>query len=181
METSVLKTTKWVHDTAHSEIGFRVKHLMITNVKGSFKEYNLDVETEGDDFTTSKIRFSMNPASIDTGDEKRDAHLRSADFFDVEKFREITFVGNKIEKTGDDNFKLFGDLMMRGISKKVALDVEFGGTIKDPWGNTKAGFTVNGKINRRDWGLNWNAALETGGVLLSDEVRISCDIQLVKK
>jgi polyisoprenoid-binding protein YceI len=181
METSILKTTKWAHDKAHSEIGFKVKHLMINNVKGSFREYNLDVETEGDDFTTAIVRFSMNPASIDTGDETRDRHLRSADFFDVEKFREITFVEDKIEKLSDDNFKLYGNLTMKGISRKVALDVEFGGMIKDPWGNTKAGFTVNGKINRREWGLNWNAALETGGVLLSDEVRISCDIQLLKK
>jgi polyisoprenoid-binding protein YceI len=181
METSVLKMTKWVHDQAHSEIGFRVKHLMITNVKGSFKEYNIDMETYGEDFADAKIKFSMNPASIGTGDEKRDAHLRSADFFDVEKFREITFVGNKIEKLNDETFKLYGDLSMMGITKKVALDVEFGGMMKDPWGNTKAGFTVSGKINRKDWGLNWNAALETGGVLVSDEVRINCDIQLIKK
>lgn len=181
METSVLKMTKWVQDQAHSEIGFRVKHLMITNVKGSFKEFNLDVETYGDDFTDAKIKFSLNPASIDTGDEKRDAHLRSADFFDVENFREISFVGDKIEKLSDETFKLYGDLSMRGITKKVSLDVEFGGMMKDPWGNTKAGYTVNGKINRKDWGLNWNAALETGGVLVSDEVRINCDIQLIKK
>lgn len=181
METSVLKMTKWAHDQAHSEIGFRVKHLMITNVKGSFKEYNIDMETYGDDFSDAKIKFSMNPASIDTGDEKRDAHLRSADFFYVEKFSEITFVGDKIEKLSNETFKLYGDLSMRGITKQVVLDVEFAGMMKDPWGNTKAGFTVNGKINRKDWGLNWNAALETGGVLVSDEVRINCDIQLIKK
>lgn len=181
METAILNKTKWAHDVAHTEIGFKVKHLMITNVKGSFKEYDMDIETLGDDFTTAKISVRINPSSIFTGDEKRDGHLKSPDFFDVEKFREITFTGTKIEKLSNELYKLNGDLTIKGISKKVALNVEFGGMMKDPWGNNKAGFTITGKINRKEWGLNWNAALETGGVLVSDEVQINIELELVKK
>jgi len=173
---------KWILDPAHSEIGFRVKHLMITNVKGEFKEFNASIYTTGENFMTSEIDFWINPASVSTGDEKRDAHLRSADFFDVENHKQISFSGNTYEQVdGDGSYTLYGDLTIRGIKKQIKLDVEFGGVMKDPWGNEKAGFTVNGKINRKDWGLNWNAALEAGGVLVSEEVRISCEVQLVKQ
>ena len=122
----------------------------------------------------------MNPASVDTGDEKRDAHMRSADFFDVENFKEIRFAGNSYEKADGDKYILWGDLTIKDITKKIKLDVEFAGTMKDPWGTEKAGFTINGKINRKDWQLNWNAALEAGGVLVSDTVNINCEIQLLK-
>lgn len=173
--------TKWVIDPTHSEIAFKVKHLMIVNVKGVFTEYNASIYTTGDDFKTAEIDFWMNPASIQTGDEKRDAHLKSADFFDVEKHKEITFTGNTIENVDNDgSFELWGELTIKGITKKVKLDVEFGGVIKDPWGAEKAGFTINGKINRRDWELNWNAALEAGGVLVGDTVNISCEVELYK-
>jgi polyisoprenoid-binding protein YceI len=179
METTKVK---WVIDPVHSEVAFIVKHLMITNVKGEFKEFDASIFTSGDDFMTSEIDFWMNPASIDTGDAKRDEHLRSPDFFDVEKYKQISFTGNTYEKVDNDgSYLLYGDLTVKGIKKQVKLQVEFGGVIKDPWGNEKAGFSINGKINRKDWGLNWNAALEAGGVLLSDEVRISCEIQLVKQ
>jgi polyisoprenoid-binding protein YceI len=131
---------------------------------------------------TSEIDFWMNPASVDTGDAKRDEHLKGPDFFDAENFKQISFVGNTYEKDDNDgSYTLYGDLTIRGIKRQVKLDVEFGGTMKDPWGNEKAGFTINGKINRKDWGLNWNAALEAGGVLVSDEVRISCEVQLVRQ
>jgi polyisoprenoid-binding protein YceI len=131
---------------------------------------------------TSEIDFWINPASVSTGDEKRDAHLRSADFFDVENHKQISFSGNTYEQVdGDGSYTLYGDLTIKGIKKQIKLDVEFGGVMKDPWGNEKAGFTVNGKINRKDWGLNWNAALEAGGMLVSEEVRISCEVQLVKQ
>jgi polyisoprenoid-binding protein YceI len=182
METATLTKVKWGIDPVHSEIAFKVKHLMITNVKGVFKEFEASIYTTGEDFMTAEIDFWMNPGSIDTGDTKRDEHLKSADFFDVENHKEITFTGNSYEQVDNDgSYELWGDLTIKGITKKIKLEVEFGGVMKDPWGNEKAGFTINGKINRKDWGLNWNAALETGGVLVSEEVRISCEVQLVKQ
>jgi polyisoprenoid-binding protein YceI len=183
METTAVSTkTKWGIDPAHSEIAFKVKHLMITNVKGVFREFDASIYTTNEDFMTAEIDFWLNPASVNTGDEKRDAHLKSPDFFDVENHKQITFTGNTYEKVDNDgSYELYGDLTVKGITKRIKLDVEFGGVMKDPWGNEKAGFTLNGKINRKDWGLNWNAALEAGGVLVSDEVRISCEVQLVKQ
>ena len=172
---------KWGIDPVHTEIAFKVKHLMITNVKGVFTEYDATIYTTGEDFVSAEIDFWANAASIDTGDSKRDEHLRSADFFDVENHKQITFNGNTIEKVDNDgSYELYGDLTIKGIMRQVKLDVEFGGVMKDPWGNEKAGFTLNGKINRKDWGLNWNTALETGGVLVSETVNISCEVQLVK-
>ena len=177
-----LVKTKWGIDPVHSEISFKVKHLMITNVKGVFKEFDASIYTTGEDFMTSEIDFWMNPESVETGSADRDAHLKSADFFDVENHKQINFIGNTYEKVDNDgSYTLWGDLTIKGITRQVKLDVEFGGVMKDPWGNEKAGFTINGKINRKDWGLNWNAALESGGVLVSDDVRISCDVQLVKQ
>jgi polyisoprenoid-binding protein YceI len=174
--------TKWIIDPAHSEIAFKVKHLMIVNVKGIFQEYNASIYTTGEDFLTAEVDFWMNPNSLKTNDEKRDAHLRSADFFDVEHHKEITFSANTIEKSesNDDSYELWGELTIKGITKKIKLDVEFGGIIKDPWGAEKAGITINGKINRKDWELNWNTALEGGGVLVSETVNISCEIELQK-
>ena len=180
MENSV--KSKWVMDPAHSEVAFKVKHLMITNVKGVFKEFNANVEISDNDFLTSEIDFSLNAASIETGATDRDNHLRSADFFDVENYKQIKFVGKSVEKTGsNEEYVLVGDLTIKGISKDVKLDVEFSGLMKDPWGNEKAGYSLNGKINRKDWNLNWNAALEAGGVLVGDEVKINCEVQLVKQ
>jgi polyisoprenoid-binding protein YceI len=175
-----MKKIKWSIDPAHTEIGFKVKHLMITNVKGTFKEFDGSIYTTEENFMTSEIDFWINPASIDTGDAKRDEHLKSSDFFDVENHKQITFVGNTYEKVDNNSYELYGDLTIKGITKQVKLDVEFGGVMKDPWGNEKAGFSINGKINRKDWGLEWNAALETGGVLVSDDIKISCEVQLLK-
>lgn len=173
--------TKWEIDPSHTEISFKVKHLMIVNVKGVFTEYNANIYTTGNDFTTAEVDFWMDPDSINTNDEKRDAHLRSVDFFDVGHHKEITFTSNTIEPVdGDGSYELWGNLTIRGITKKIKLGVEFGGVIKDPWGAEKAGFTINGKINRKDWGLNWNTALETGGVLVGDMVNISCEVELLK-
>jgi polyisoprenoid-binding protein YceI len=180
METLV--KTKWGIDAAHSEIAFKVKHLMISNVKGTFKEFDASIYTIGEDFMTSEIDFWLNPASINTGAADRDAHLKSADFFDVENHKQITFIGNTYEKVDNDgSYTLYGDLTIKGITKQIKLDVEFGGVMKDPWGNEKAGFTINGKINRKDWGLNWNAALEAGGVLVGEEIKISCEVELLKQ
>ena len=182
METTAVSTkTKWVIDSAHSEIGFKVKHLVVANVRGSFKEFDTSIYTTEEDFMTAEIDFWINPASITIGNEKRDAHLKSADFFDVEKFKEINFTGNTFENAGGDGYSLYGDLTMKGIKKQIKLNVEFGGVVQDPWGNHKAVFNINGKINRKDWGLNWNAALETGGVLVSEDVWITCEVQLTKQ
>lgn len=173
--------TKWVIDPAHSEIAFKVKHLMITNVKGSFGEFSGQLITEGDDFSTSEINFHINPASVSTGAADRDAHLKSPDFFDVENFKEITFTSGKLTKTGEDEYALSGNLIIKGISQPVKLDVEFGGLMTDPYGNVKAGFTLEGKIDRKDFGLIWNVALEAGGVLVGDEIKLNMEVQLLKQ
>lgn len=175
METAA----KWVLDAAHSELTFKVKHMMITNVKGGFN--NFSVQVDGDDIFKSTILVSVDAASVNTNNTDRDAHLKSADFFDTEQHKEISFQSTSFTPTDDDEFELSGILTIKGISKEITLDVEFGGINKDPWGNQKAGFSIEGKINRKDWGLNWNAALETGGVLVSEEVKISGEIQFVKQ
>ena len=175
-------TTKWTIDHEHSEISFKVKHLMISNVKGVFNEYNANIVTTGEDFLSAEIDFWMNPASLETNVQNRNTHLKSADFFDVEHHKEITFRSNTIEPVDNDgSYELWGDLMIKGITKKIKLDVEFGGIIKDPWGAEKAGFEIHGKINRKDWGLNWNTALESGGFLVGDKVNIVCEIELLKQ
>jgi polyisoprenoid-binding protein YceI len=172
---------KWTIDPAHSEVGFKVKHLMVTNIKGQFTEYDASIYTTGEDFMTSEIDFWINAASITTNSPDRDAHLRSPDFLDVQKYPQINFVGNSYEAVDNDgSYTLYGDLTIKGITKRIKLDVEFGGVVKDPWGNEKAAITINGKVNRKEWGLNWNAALEAGGVLVSDEVYINCEFQLKK-
>lgn len=173
--------TKWVIDPVHSEISFKVKHLMISNVKGSFKEFDATVYTDGDDFSTAAIEFSLKPASVDTGVADRDGHLKSPDFFDVEKYETISFKSESLTKVDDENYELSGDMTIKGITKNLKLAVEFGGVAKDPWGNSKAGFTLNGKINRKDWNLTWNAALEAGGVLVGETVNIICEVQLLKQ
>ncbi len=173
--------TTWILDPAHSEISFRVKHLMISNVKGVFTEFRAETTTEGDDFATASVTASINASSVNTGNADRDAHLRSADFFDTGASPEINFRSESFTGTGEGNFELAGELTIKGVTKRVVLEVEYGGLMKDPWGNVKAGFSVNGKINRKDFGLNWNAALETGGVLVSDEVKISAEVQFLKQ
>lgn len=179
METATLTATKWELDTAHSELNFKVKHMMIANLKGGFNSFSVDVD--GDDLIRSTISVTIDISSINTNNDQRDTHLKSADFFDVESNREILFKSTSFIRKEDGNFELNGILTMKGVSKEINLDVEFGGINKDPWGNERAGFSVEGKINRKDWGLGWNAALETGGVLVSDEVKISAEIQLIKQ
>ena len=176
-----MATVKWAGDVTHSEIGFKVKHLMFTNVSGKFGKFNISAEAGENNFDNASIQFDAEAASIDTGNEQRDGHLKSADFFDAEKFPTLSFKSTNYKKLDDDgNYELQGDLTVRGVTKPVKLAVEYGGLAKDPWGNIKAGFTINGKINRKDWGLNWNAALETGGVLVSDEVKIHAEVQLAR-
>lgn len=179
--TTTARKTKWVLDPSHSEISFKVKHLMITNVKGEFRKFNADCITIGDDPSTAIVHAVIDTDSISTNDEGRDKHLRSADFFDVENHEKIVFDGTSFKKIKGDHYELTGNLTMKGISKEVKFNVEFAGINKDPWGNEKAGFTISGKVNRKDWGLNWNAVLETGGVLVSDEVKITGEVQFLKK
>jgi len=176
-----MSTTKWVIDPTHSEIGFKVKHMMFTNVSGKFQKFDASIETEGDDFAGAKIHFSGDIDSVSTGNADRDAHLLSADFFDAAQFPKISFEATSFTKEDEGDFELTGDLTLHGVTKPVKLAVEYSGQMKDPWGNTKAGFALSGKINRKDWGLNWNSALETGGVLVSDEVRLGIELQFIKQ
>jgi polyisoprenoid-binding protein YceI len=172
---------KWTVDPAHSEIQFKVKHLMITTVTGYFSNYSIEVETAGEDFTTaSNILFTADVNSISTNNAQRDTHLKSAEFFDAENHSQIRFEGRKFEKSGD-GYKLQGDLTIRGVTKPVTVNVEYAGIVTDPYGNTKAGFTVDGKISRKEFGLTWNAVTEAGQVVVSDEIRVHCEIQLVKQ
>ena len=165
----------------HSEVLFKVKHLMITTVTGYFKKFDLEVETETDDFTSAKkIEFTADIDSIDTNNEQRDTHLKSADFFNAEEHGQLRFVGTKYEAHGEEA-KLHGDLTIRGVTRPVTVNVEFGGMVVDPYGQTKAGFTVNGKISRKDFGLTWNAVTEAGSVVVSDEIKIHAEVQLVKQ
>lgn len=168
---------KFIVDSAHSEIGFKVKHMMFTNVSGKIEVYNASIEADNDALENAKITFEGDASSISTGNADRDGHLKSTDFFDVENYPKLTFTSTSF----DPNGKLVGDLTIRDISKSVSLDVDFGGTAKDPWGNIKLGMSLTGKINRKDWGLNWNSALETGGVLVSDEVKLDIELQFLKQ
>jgi len=172
---------KWVLDPTHSEVQFKVKHLMITNVTGNFTKFNASMETEEDDFSTATLIFSAPVDSVTTNNQQRDNHLRSLDFFDMENHPEVTFVSKSVEQVDDETYHVVGNLSMRGVEKETKLTVELGGIGVDPYGNKKVGFTVRGKINRTDYGLNWNTALESGGVLVSNDVRLLAEIQLVKQ
>lgn len=176
-----MSTTTWKLDPAHTQIEFKVKHMMFTTVTGTFTNFGADVVTEGENFMSAKISFYAETASITTHSEQRDAHLRSADFFESEKYPRMTFSATGFRMVDNDgSYEMIGDLTIRDITKSVKLGVEFGGILKNPWGQEVAGFTISGKINRKDWNLNWNAALEAGGFLVSDDVRIQCEVQLLK-
>ena len=176
-----MANTKWVLDPTHSELGFKIKHLMITSVSGSFKSFEADVEMDEADFSLAQINLTAEMASISTHNEQRDAHLRTSDFFEVEKYPELKFRSTEVKKIDSDEFALYGELTLKGVTKSVKLDVEYSGVTKDPWGGERAGFVVTGKINRSEWGVNFNGVLETGGVMLSEEVRINSEIQMVKQ
>lgn len=171
----------WVLDPTHSEVGFKVKHMMFTNVSGKFNTYNVEISNEDDDFSSAEISFSAEINSIDTNNTDRDNHLKSGDFFDGEKFPNMTFKSTSIEKMSDSDYVIHGDLTIKDVTKSVALNTEYSGLMTDPWGNTKAGLSIDTKINRKDFGLTWNAALETGGVLVGEEVKIFAEIQIAKQ
>jgi len=179
MGTTESKVVQGVIDPSHSRVQFKVKHLMISNVLGSFKEFEGKASMVENDFSSTVVNFSINTASIDTEAADRDTHLKSVDFFDVVNFPKIEFEGKGMTQKDEENYELKGNLTIKGISKPLTLSVEFGGLMTDPWGNKKAGFSVTGEINRKDWGMVWNAALETGGVLVSDKVKILCDVEFL--
>ncbi|HLS90190.1 MAG TPA: YceI family protein [Limnochordia bacterium] len=170
---------KWVVDPTHTNVEFVVRHMMISSVRGRFSQVEGVIEGDPDDLTTGRFEATIDAASIDTRQEDRDQHLRSADFFDVENHPKITFKSTSVEKTGENQYKVTGDLTIRGTTRPVTLDVTYEGRGKDPWGNERIGLSAQGKINRKDFGLTWNAALETGGVLVSDEVRLEIHTEAV--
>src|SRR5215475_3582838 len=173
--------TKWVLDPSHSEVEFKVKHMMISNVSGKFTKFDATVETEGEDFMTAKVNFTAEIDSINTGNEGRDGHLKGADFFDAANFPALSFVATKYENVDNDgSYEVWGDLTIRGVTRNIKLDAEFGGVIKDPWGNTRAGITVSGKINRKEFGVQFHAVTDTGGIVVSDEVRIHVALEFIK-
>jgi polyisoprenoid-binding protein YceI len=175
-----MATSTWTIDPAHSDIGFKVKHLMITSVKGKFEKFDATATAEDDDFTHAQVTVTLDASSIHTGVGDRDAHLRSEDFFNTGMYPQIRFVSTGITRKGDD-YTLTGDLTIRDITKPITLDVEFGGIVKDPYGQTKAGFTVEGKLSRKEYGLLWNAMTEAGGMVVADEIKILCDVQFIKQ
>jgi polyisoprenoid-binding protein YceI len=167
-------------DTAHSEVGFTARHMMFAKVRGQFKTWNARLNYDAANPANSSVVVEVETASIDTHEEKRDAHLRSADFFDAEKFPRMVFNSKRVETTGKGKYKLVGDLTIRDVSRQVVLDVEQTGAGKDPWGNDRLGFTASTAISRSEWGLKWNQALEAGGVLVSDKIEIGVEVQVVQ-
>ncbi|HSY40570.1 MAG TPA: YceI family protein [Polyangia bacterium] len=173
-------TNNWNLDTVHSGINFSVRHMVVSKVRGRFAKFTGNIALDESDLARSVVEATIDASSIDTGTAQRDEHLKSADFFDVEHFPEIRFRGTGIEKVGTERYRLTGQLTIRDVSREIALDVEYGGRGKDPWGNERVGFTARGALDRKDFGLKWNQALETGGVLVSDRVELELELQAVK-
>ncbi|WP_158826106.1 YceI family protein [Mucilaginibacter lacusdianchii] len=176
-----MATTKWVLDPTHSEVQFKVKHLVISTVTGAFRKFEGEVVTESDDFQDSEIDFSLDVESIDTNQEARDQHLKSAEFFDAATYPKISFKSTSLKKVDSDTYKLEGNLTVRDVTKPVTLDVEFGGSADDFYGNTKAGFEVTGKISRKEFGLTWSAVTEAGSVVVGDEIKLIMNVQFIKQ
>ena len=181
ISTLTFSQTTWTVDKAHSKVGFSVSYLVITDVQGYFKDYDAQITSNGDDFSTANIELKVNTSSIFTDNDKRDNHLRSDDFFNAEKYPQMVFKGKSIKKVGDKKYKLIGDFTIRDVTKQITLDVTYNGTVKDPWGNTKAGFKVTGEIDRFDYNLKWDKSIETGSLVVGKEVELVIDLQLVKK
>jgi len=178
MSTDTL--TKWTIDSAHSEITFKVKHLVISTVTGKFKDFDASIESDNEDFENATISFEANIDSIETGNGDRDNHLKSEDFFNATEYPKMIFESSSFKKTGDGEYKLVGELTIRDKTKQVELDAEYGGTVVDPYGNTKAGFDVTGKINRKEFGLTWSAVTEAGSVVVSDQVKLNLNVQFTR-
>jgi polyisoprenoid-binding protein YceI len=178
---SLFAQTKWNFDDSHTNVGFEVDHMLITTVEGEFNKYEGTVTTDGESFKDAKINFTIDVASINTDNEKRDNHLKSDDFFNAEKFPKITFKGKSMEQVEGNDWKLVGDLTIRDVTKEVELDVDFKGQVQGPWGNTRVGFDISGVINRFDYNLKWNKVLEAGGLVVGEDVTINIDVQLIKE
>ena len=174
-----MSTTKWIIDPTHSEVAFKVKHLVISTVTGYFRKFEGAAESASEDFNGASVTFSLDVNTIDTNQSDRDQHLKSADFFDTASFPSIAFGGKLVNQGGE--YQLKGDLTLKGITQQVTLDVTYGGTVADPYGQTKAGFEIEGKLNRKDFGLTWSAITEAGSVVVSDQVRLQLSVQLVKQ
>ena len=175
-----MATTKWVLDPTHSEVQFKVKHLVISTVSGAFKSFEGSLETDSEDFQNAKVNITLDVNSIDTNQEQRDGHLKSGEFFDAEKYPKISFTSTSLTKAGDD-YKLTGDLTIKDITKPVTLDVEFGGSAADFYGNTKAGFDVTGKINRKEFGLTWDGITEAGAIVVGEDIKLHASVQFAKQ
>jgi polyisoprenoid-binding protein YceI len=172
---------QWNADPLHTQIGFKVRHMMISHVAGTLSKFDINVASDDENFTNPVVSLTADVNSITTGIEQRDTHLKSSDFFSGNDFPQIVFKSTDYKKIDEEKYKLYGNLSMRGVTKPVILNVEYSGLMKDPWGNLRAGFTITGKINRKDWGLNYNAILEAGGVMVSEEVNINCEVELIKQ
>lgn len=170
----------WQLDPSHSHVGFAVKHLMVSTVRGQFHQYSATIDLDTADLTKARIRAEIDVASIDTREEKRDEHLRSADFFDAAQHPKIVFVSKSITRVDDETYRVIGDMTIRGTTREVTLDAEYAGVQKDPWGGTRTGFSLTGSVDRREFGLTWNAALETGGVLVGDKVKLAIEVELMQ-
>ncbi len=170
----------WKIDKDHSEIRFKAKHLMITTVTGQFGEYDVTVENAGNDFTSADFSFVAKVSTISTGNSQRDDHLRSDDFFNADQFPNLTFKASGMKKISDSEYTVDGEMTIRDVSKTVTLNVDFAGIAKDPWGNTKAGFTFTTKVNRKDFGLKFHVVNEAGNLLVSDEIKIEGEVQLLQ-
>ncbi|MBX6377957.1 MAG: YceI family protein [Clostridia bacterium] len=173
--------SRWVIDPSHTTVEFAVRHMMIATVKGRFGGIEGVIEADPSDLSTASVTATIDAASVDTRDAKRDEHLRSADFFDVANHPKITFASRRVAPKGGNRYELLGDLTIRGVTREVSLDLTFDGQAKDPWGNERAAFTAEGSLNRKDFGLNWNALLETGGVLVGDQVKITVYVEAVRQ
>ena len=176
-----MTATNWDFDKTHSSVNFSVRHLMVSKVRGQFHDWTGTLALDSDDITKSKVDVVIQAASIDTKEEKRDAHLRSADFFDVDKFPTLAFKSTSIEKISDEEIKIHGELTIHGVTKAVVLVTEVSGIQKDPWGGTRTGFSASTSIERADFGLHWNAALEAGGVVVGKKVEITLEIEAIQK
>lgn len=174
-------TTRWVLDPMHSEVQFKIKHLVISTVTGSFKTFQGTAQSEGDDFENAQVEFTLDVDSIDTNNEQRDGHLKGDDFFNAVQFPGIKFQSTSFTKTSGSDYKLVGDLTIKDITKPVTLDVEYGGTAVDFYGNTKAGFEITGKINRKEYGITWGGVTEVGAIVLGDDVKLTVNVQFAKQ
>jgi len=175
-----MSTIKWALDAAHSELHFKVRHLVVSNVSGQFKSFNATAETDGDNITTAKVHFTAEVDSVSTNNEQRDGHLKTGDFFDAENHPQIIFDGAGLTQVEGEHYRMTGTLTMRGVSKPLTINVEYGGMIVDPWGHNRVGFAVTGKVNRKEFGVSFGMVSETGAILLGEEVSFSANVEFTQ-